>query len=247
MIPDYRQYKLSHMENIKYIMQGIAGVILLGILFYQSLVAILILLPMIWLYRKRMKKELMKERLWNLNLEFRDGIIALSAALEAGYSAEHALEEACKDLRQIYKEDALILREFNFMINQLHMNITIERVMSDFGERTGMEDILSFSEVFSTAKRTGGDLIHVIKVTSNIISDKIEIKREILTLITAKRLEANIMKLTPLFILIYLNVTSSGFLDPLYHNFLGIITMSILLICYLAASFAIDKIIAIEV
>ena len=118
-------------------------------------------------------------------------ILSLSA-VNAGYSPEHALEEAYKDLKHLYKSDSLIMQELHYMIQQLHMNITIEKVLEDFGERTGIEDIISFAEVFATAKRTGGDLVHVIKVTSNTISDKIDIKREIITLIS-KKLEANIM------------------------------------------------------
>jgi tight adherence protein B len=202
---------------------------------------------MVHLYRKRIKMSLITERKWRLNLEFKDGILALSAALEAGYSAEHAFEEACKDLRQIYHEKSMVIKEFSYIMNQIHMNISLEKALSDFAERTGIEDILSFSEVFNTAKRTGGDLMNVIKITSNIISGKIEVKREIITLITAKRLEANIMKAIPLLILVYLSVTSPGFLNPLYHNLIGIIVMTCFLACYLGAFLFIDKIIAIEV
>jgi tight adherence protein B len=182
-----------------------------------------------------------------LNLEFKDAILALSAALEAGYSAEHAFEEACKDISQIFNEKSMVIKEFSYIMNQVRMNISLEKALSDFAERTGVEDILSFSEVFSTAKRTGGDLMNVIKITSNIISSKIEVKREIITLITAKRLEANIMKVIPLLILVYLSITSPEFLNPLYHNLIGIIVMTCFLACYLGAFLFIDKIIAIEV
>lgn len=247
MVKDYNKYEFTLKENLKYILEGMAIAIILGILFYRSILGILLLSPIIYLHRKNRTRALIKERKWKLNLEFRDGMIALSAALEAGYSAEHAFEEACMDLQQIYLENALILREFSYIINQIRMNITIEKALSDFGERTGIEDILSFSEVFSTAKRTGGDLINVIKITCNMISDKIEVKREIITLITAKRLEANIMKLTPLLILIYLSVSSEDFLIPLYHNITGIIIMSLFLLVYLGAFLIIDKIVAIEV
>lgn len=247
MINDYNRYQFSVKENMRYILQGFAVIIILGALFYRSIFGIVFLSPLVYYYRRGRAKELIKNRKWKLNLEFRDGISALAAALEAGYSAENAFEEAGKDLRQIYPDNSIIFCEFSYIINQIRMNITIEKALCDFGERTGIEDILSFSEVFNTAKRTGGDLINVIKITSNMISDKIEVKREIITLITAKRLEANIMKLTPLLILVYLSVSSPGFLDPLYHNILGIIVMSIFLICYLAAYLIIDKIIAIEV
>ena len=247
MINDYNYYHFTLKENIIHILQGIMIITILGYLFYQSFLGILFLSPILYFYKKSRVKGLINNRKWKLNLQFRDGIIALSAALEAGYSAEHAFEEACKDLRLIYPTDSMIIMEFTYMINQIRMNITVEKALSDFGERTGIEDIQSFSEVFSTAKRTGGDLINVIKITSNIISDKIEVKREIITLIAAKRLEANIMKLIPLMILIYLSVSSPGFLNPLYHNILGVIAMTSFLLCYLGAYLLIDKIVAIEV
>ncbi|MDD3174113.1 MAG: type II secretion system F family protein [Herbinix sp.] len=247
MISDYNKYQLSWKENIKYSLQGTAVAIILGTLFYRSILGFLMLSPLVYFYRRSRVRGLINDRKWKLNLEFRDGMVALSAALQAGYSAENAFEEVCKDLRQIYLENSMVIREFSYITNQIHMNITVEKALSDFGERTGIEDILSFSEVFNTAKRTGGDLINVIKITCNIISDKIEVKKEIITLITAKRLEANIMKLTPLLILIYLSVSSPGFLDPLYHNLLGIVTMTIFMAFYLGAFLIIDKIIAIEV
>jgi tight adherence protein B len=247
VITDYDRYHFNLRETVTYILQAISIIIIIGILFYRNIIGILLLSPIIYFYLKIKTKELIKIRKWKLNLEFRDGILALSAALEAGYSAEHAFEEACRDLRQIYPENSLIVREFTYLIRQLKMNITVEKALSEFSERSGVEDILSFAEVFATAKRTGGDLIKVIKTTGNMINDKIEIKREILTLITAKKLEANLMKVIPLFMLVYLSVSSPGFLDPLYHNLYGILVMTVILACYLGTYLIIDKIIAIEV
>lgn len=247
MTQDYNCYHFTIKDNIKCIFQGLTVVIILGALFYRSIFGIILLSPLIIYYRRIRVKGLIKERKWKLNLEFKDGILALAAALEAGYSAENAFEEACKDLKQIYPDNSIISQEFAYIINQIRMNITVEKALGDFAERTGIEDILSFSEVFCTAKRTGGDLINVIKITSNMISDKIEVKREIVTLITAKRLEANIMKFTPLLILVYLSVSSPGFLDPMYHNLAGAAIMTVFLLFYLAAFLIIDKIISIEV
>lgn len=247
MVNNYNSYRLSMKENMVYILQGIILAAVLGILFYNSFIGMLCLSPLVYFYLRRKADRLKTDRMWRLNLEFKEGIMAVSAALEAGYSAEHAFEEAYKDLQQIFSESSMIMQEFHYIINQIRMNITVEKALSDFGERTGIEDILSFSEVFNTAKRTGGDLINVIKITSHVISDKIEVKREIVTLISAKRLEANIMKGIPLFILFYLSLSSPGFLNPLYHNLFGITVMTVFLLCYLGAFLIIDKIVAIEV
>ena len=247
MIEDYNSYHFNFKENIKYLVQGALIASVFGILFYQSIFGIIFLSPIIFFYCKAKRKQQMKNRKWQLNLEFRDGILSVSAALNAGYSAEHAFEEAWKDLRLLYKKNSLIMKEFSYLINQIRMNITVEKALSDFGERTGIEDIISFAEIFSTAKRTGGDLIKVIKSTSNAINDKIEVKREIITLITSKKYEANIMNLIPIGILCYLYFSSPGFLDPLYHNLFGVIVMTLLLGCYLGAFLLSEKIMAIEV
>lgn len=246
-LQDYRTYHLSGKEYVKYTLQGVLIILVLGMLFYQSLLGVILLSPIFPLYWKRKIRNLKEKQKWKLNLEFKEGISALSAALEAGYSAEHAFEEACKDLERTCQENTLIIKEFRYIMNQLRMNITVEKALYDFSERTGIEDITSFSEVFYTAKRTGGDLINVIRITNRIISDKIEVKREIKTLITAKRLEANIMKLIPLLILIYLSISSPGFLNPLYHNPFGIIVMTVFLVIYLGAFLLIDKIVSIEI
>lgn len=247
MIENYNNYTLSFREKLKYFLQGACLILVLGGLFYQSIIAILLLSPFILFYIRIKRKELIEKRKWKLNLEFRDGITSLSAALCAGYSAEHAFEEAIKDLRLLYSENSLIIQEFYYMVNQIRVNVTVENTLRDFGERTGIEDILSFSEVFSTAKRTGGDLTKIIKTTCNTINDKIEVKREIITLITAKKLEANIMNVIPILILCYLFLSSPGFLDPLYHNLSGIIIMTILLAGYMGAYLLSQKIIAIKV
>jgi tight adherence protein B len=246
-VTDYNGYHYAGKEKLKYLLQGVIIIFVLGYLFYKHLLGILLLIPLVYFYMQGKKRSLIRDRKWKLNLEFRDGILALSAALEAGYSAENAIEEARKDLGHIYPEDAMIIQELSYMVNQIRMNVTVEKVLEDFAIRSQVEDILSFSEVFNTAKRTGGDLISVIKLTGNVISDKIEVKREIITLITAKRMEANIMKGIPVLILIYLSLSSPGFLSPLYHNVFGAIVMSVLLLFYLGAFLVIERIVAIEV
>ncbi len=244
---DYNSYIFSGREKLRFLLQGSLAAVIVGYLFYKSIIGVLFLMPLVYFYLKKKKKTLEKERKWKLNLEFRDGILALAAALEAGYSAENALQESCRDLALVYPEGAMIMQEFAYMANQVRANIMVEKALEDFAFRSGIEDIQSFAEVFGTAKRTGGDLLQVIKLTGNMISDKIEVKREIITLVAAKRLEANIMKGIPLLILAYLSLCSPGFLDPLYRNVLGVILMTGILMGYFGAYMAIDIIIAIEV
>lgn len=247
MIENYDIYRFSLRETLRYILEGFIRAAILGCLFYKSIIGIFFLSPLIFWHCKKKKTELAEKRKWQLNIEFRDGINSLAAALSAGYSVEHAFNEAIKDLKRIYPQGAIIINEFNYIVNQIQMSITAEKALYNFGKRSGIEDIMSFAEVFSTAKRTGGDIVQIIKTTGNIISDKLEVKREIMTLIAGKKFEATIMKFVPLGIICYLSLSSPGFLDPLYHNIFGIIVMTVLLGVYLFTLRLIDKITDIKV
>ena len=135
---EYSYYHFTWKEIVRYGLEGLLTVIVLGYLFYRSIIGILLLCPFLYFYLRRKERQLLRERKWRLNLEFKDGIMALSAALEAGYSAEHAMEEAYQDLSRLYQNNAMIMKEISYMINQLHMNIPIEKALEDFGHRSGV-------------------------------------------------------------------------------------------------------------
>lgn len=247
MIDDYNKYKYKKSEWIQYFIQGALIGITMGFLFYSNILACIVMTPYGFLHAHNMKKQLIKQRRWELNLEFRDGLASISAAMNAGYSVENAFKQAVSDLKLMYSCDALIVVEFEGIVNQIQMNQTVEDILKDFAERSGVEDIANFAEVFITAKRTGGDIIKIIRSTGNTIGDKIEIKREIITMISGKRFEANIMNMIPFSIIIYLKVFSPGFLDALYNNWFGVVFMTVILILYYAIYKLAENIINIEV
>ena len=80
-----------------------------------------------------------------------------------------------------------------------------------------------------------------------IISEKIQVKRDIQTILASRQFEQKVMNLVPIFILFYIEVTSPGFFSPMYQNPAGICIMTICLAVYLAAYVLSRKIVAIEV
>jgi tight adherence protein B len=232
VIDDYNIYNLTKKEWIQYFSIGAIIGALIGYVFYSNLIGMLLFMLYGFIFLRNKKRELTEKRKWQLNLEFRDGLDLVSSALNAGYSVENAFAQSVKDLKLMYNSDSLIVSEFESIVNQVYMNRNLEEILMDFGDRSQVEDIINFADVFDTAKRTGGDIIKIIRSTCNTIGDKIEIKREIITLITAKRFESNIMSLIPLGIILYLRMGSPEFLSPLYHNLFGSIFMSIILALY---------------
>lgn len=222
-------------------------IVLAGYTFYRSLVAVIMLSPLIIILMRQKKRQLVQKRRQQLEIEFKEGMSAVSAGLGAGYSIENAFIEAYKDMRLLYGERALITQELLQIKRQLSMNQTLEYALYDFAKRSGIEDILNFAEVFTAAKRNSGDLIGIIHQTVTILNEKADVEREIATLISAKQLEQKIMNIIPFFIIFYIGQGANSLLNALYHNILGIGIMTGCLLCYLLAIYASKKIVDIKV
>lgn len=243
---EYNTYHFKGRERWKYRIQGCLLTTVFAIIFYRSLLAVIVFLPISQLYIKSMEKKRCRERKWKFNQDFKQAIAAVSAALNAGYSIENSFHEACRDLSLLYESDTDIMQEFTWISKQIAMNETVESLLGDLAERTQIEDVESFVEIFQTAKRTGGNLMKIIQRTADNIGERMEIQRELQTLIAQKKLEANIMSIVPLGIILYLWISSPGFLDVLYHNGMGVAFMTAILLAYVGAYCLMQRIMRIE-
>lgn len=93
-----------------------------------------------------------------LNEEFMNVLKVLSSNMLAGYSVENAWQEAEKEMELMYGNNSLMLSEIQEMNRQIKMNQTFEAVLSEFAHRSGLEDIVNFSDIFSFAKEAAADL-----------------------------------------------------------------------------------------
>ncbi|MDD3704637.1 MAG: type II secretion system protein F [Clostridiaceae bacterium] len=165
-----------------------------------------------------------------------------------GKSIETAIKDAIKELSIQYpNENTYILIELEQINRRIGMNETIESALIDFAERSHLEDIINFADVFTICKRTGGNLIQVIKNTAEIISEKIDIKQEINLLLIEKRLEHKVLNMMPVLIIFLLTTSAEEFMAPVFSESLGRGIMTFSLILFTAAYFISKKIMDIEV
>ena len=216
-------------------------------LFYHSILITVVSSLGTLIFAKYQQRKRIEKAKWQLTLEFKDAIQSLSNALTAGYSIENAFPEALRELTFLYDQDADIMKELQLINQQICLNRNVEELLMEFGNRSGVEDILNFAEVIMTAKRTGGDLISIMKTTSESIGEKIEVQREIRTLIAAKKLEGTIMCVIPFGIIVYLNLCMPGFLEPMYKGLIGRGIMTLALIGYVAGVALLNKVVEIYI
>ena len=233
---DYNKYVYTKKELVQYgLCGGSAGFVLLMLFYDNVLLCGILSVPAALIFLGYYRRILVERRRWQLTIQFKDAMESLVSALSAGYSLENSVREASGDLKLIYSPEDIIRKEFDHMRRRMELKASVETLMKELGERSGVEDIMMFSEILGTARRTGGNLVRIMRQTSSNIAEKIEVRREIETLVAGKKMEAACMTAVPLLMILYLRIFSPGFLDPLYNNFMGGMVMTGALAVYGAA------------
>ena len=213
--------------NERYILEGIIIVLAAAYIFYENVLMSFILSPYVYIhYRQRIKERIVHDKK-SFKKKFKDGIV--------------------DELTLMYGGDSDIVVKFKHIVIRLGQNENLEDILDDFAEESKVEDIMYFAEIFRYAKRSGGDLMAVIKNTAQIIQQKEEVMSEVDTIISGKKMEQRVMSLIPAVIVIYLKVTAKEFIQPLYGNIAGIIIMTVCLGVYVISDMWAKRIVNIEV
>ncbi|MBR0038574.1 MAG: type II secretion system protein F [Lachnospiraceae bacterium] len=247
LISDYDKYYLS-MEDLFTSAASVAlYIVLICVAFYDSKVLLVVTLPLSFVIPFFEKDQFIKKRKEKLLNEFKDFLRVLKTFLEASYSVENAFAMSVRDVMMLHGKESMMVKELKSMVSLLKINKPIDVVFKKFADKTHMEDIIDFSEVFIISKLHGGNISKIIGNTINVINDKIEVKIEIDTVTASKRFEQKLMNLLPFLIIIYMNISSSSFLRPLYTTLEGRLLMTFALVVYFFSVKISKKILEIEV
>lgn len=147
----------------------------------------------------------------------------------------------------LYGKKSSIVRELDYIRRGLDNNLVIEQMLLELGMRSGVDDIRQFGEVFAIAKRSGGNLTETIAMTAAMIEEKADVEQEIDVMISSRKMESNVMSLVPFFMILYMDISSAGFFDGLYHNIAGAAIMTVCLVIYAAAYLLSRKLVDIRI
>lgn len=180
-------------------------------------------------------------------VQFKDALTFINASLQAGYSLENSFGEAYREICRYHGTQSMIANELQLIKKGIQNGQPIEILVLDFGNRSEIEEITDFSTVLAMAKRSGGNINEIIQKSIGVIEEKLDTRQEIDTLLSGKKLEVKIMTMIPFFIILYMDITSKGYFEPLYQTIGGNILMTICLAVYLAAMGISQKIVNIDV
>lgn len=214
---------------------------LLAWFFYRSPWALIALLPLglrrFWERGHCLEQKKKKE----LDRQFQECMLSVSAGLRAGYSVENAFGESRRDMQTLFGEKSRIAGELEEIGRGMQNNIPLVRMLKQLGERSGSAYIREFAEILSISTTNGGNLTEVIGSTAEMMNVRLQTVREIEDAISGRKLEARIMTVIPFLLITYVQMGNRGYFDMLYHNGTGVCIMTVCLAVYVSAVWMTEK------
>ncbi|OOM80583.1 bacterial type II secretion system protein F domain protein [Clostridium puniceum] len=241
----------SKISKKKYIIYAVPVCMCIFVIIYissKSIVLSFIISLLGGIYPKAIISNKNKKRKEILNLQLRDALNSIVMSLRAGLSINSALIKCSEDLERLYSlaKEKPMLEEFNKIKSDLNMGMSVDESLGNYMKRMQMEDVNDFVNSVIIVRQKGGNLVEVMTNVTQMITDKLAMRREIGTLIASKKLEAKIMTLVPIFIIITLSIFSSDYMKPLYESFIGQILIVMGFIFLVINYFVSNKIVDIQ-
>lgn len=246
-VNDYRTYSMSRLELFKCYVTANCVLVAAGWVFFRDTYICVALCSLSFIYPVLKKKDIIKKRKENMCQQFREALQSVAASLSAGRSIEIAFKMAVEDLKIIYPSgNADIIKEFELINRKVEMNESLKSALMDFAERSDIEDIRNFVDVFIVCKDAGGNLVEVIRNTCSVINQKIDIMKEIDVIVAEQKLSQRILGIMPFILLVLIIISSPDYVRPLYTP-QGHIVMLVVLALLMLSYFISDRIMNIKV
>jgi len=230
-LTDYKNYVMGKREKGQYTLMAAAALFALGYIFFSNVVLSLLMASGCVWYPRSKCRDLARRRRAELNSQFKDALYSLSSSLSVGRSLESAFTEALNDLRVLYSDpNTHIVKEFEGICRRIELNEPLEHAVLDFAARSGLEDVQNFADTMVTCRRTGGNLVQVVKNTATIIGEKIEISEDIELLLAKQKYEQKMLNYMPFIFIALIKFGGSGYMDPLYTSIRGYVLMAVALL-----------------
>lgn len=222
------KYYECNMAKQQHIMAYLVFTLLIGTIlyiYYHSVVVaviggLLIAIPQ----EKNYSKSVVRKRKGRLRMQFKEflEIVSISISGGSGRSMENSIVDSLRELRMIFNQDSDIVREIALIVSDYEQaGIPMSKGFAELGERSEIDDIVSFAAIYRTIEGKTSDFGYIIAQTRDIIKDKVEIMMEIETSIMSAKSEAYMMLILPLVLVVVMSAMGSGFLDSLFTTVIG--------------------------
>lgn len=261
---NYKVYYMSKKEKIGYFLLAFVVGAIVGFLFYGGLAkdaygnptTITYILNTIVmcgvgavagkLFLPIRTKQIIDKRTRELGHQFRDMLDGLTTSLGAGNNIPDSFTNVYNDLKVQYDENDYIIMELKTIISSMQNGIAIEDLLYDFGMRSGIDDIMSFADVFKVSYRRGGNIGDIIRDTHAVLSEKMAIREEIETMVSSNKTDTMFMVVVPVLLIAFIKLSSPDFASR-FASPVGVFSTTVGVICFVVAYYMSSQLLDIDV
>lgn len=170
-----------------------------------------------------------------------DNLQVLASALRAGQSFVGALSVMAKDAPEPSG------REYRRVVRDESLGVPLESSLQVVADRMKCEDVIYIGLIATLQRETGGNTAEVLDKVVETMRERGKIRRLVRTLTAQGRLGGWIVTALPVAMIVFLNIFSPHYLDPMLDKTIGIVILVIGGLMVATGAYAIRRIVDIKV
>ena len=86
---------------------------------------------------------------------------------------EQGVMECRREMERLFGNGDDLVRELRYMESQMQVGVPVEQLFWNLGQRSGVEEIRNFGDIFLIARRSGGNLGKILGNLAEVLGEKI--------------------------------------------------------------------------
>ncbi len=173
-----------------------------------------VFLPLLFLLRMR------KRRRAKFTEQFAEALDIIVRSLRAGHPVPAAIKMAAREMPDP------VGTEFGMAEDEITFGLDIETAMRNMLARVGQEDLPLFVTSVAIQASSGGNLTEILNNLTEVIRQRVKMRRKIRALSAEGRVSALILSGVPIFLFVIINWIAPGFYGDNWHHPLMIYGLS---------------------
>lgn len=169
-----------------------------------------------------------------------DALSMMANALRSGYSFLQSMEVAAHELPQP------IAGEFDQVLRECRVNITVEEALNNLVVRTGSTDLDMAVTAINIQRQVGGNLGEVLDTVSSTVRERLRLRGEVRTLTAQQRFSALIVGSLPIVLIGVMWMLSPTYIRPMFTSPGGRVALVVCVVLELVGSLIIRKLVQFE-
>ncbi|MBK9293486.1 MAG: type II secretion system F family protein [Oligoflexia bacterium] len=170
-----------------------------------------------------------------------DGLTLMSNGLKSGLSIPQAMKIVVDNMPDP------ISQEFELMLSQLALGVSIEEVFNELAKRIPFPDVQMFVTSVNILKDTGGNVAETFDTIVKTVRERIKIEKKIAAVTAQGVMQGTIITAMPFVLLLLFYIMDPAFIMPLFNKPLGWVMLVVMLGLQVLGGLMIRKIVKIKV